>query len=64
VERQLAQGVVAVDEDVERAELHLVIMLAAVASQSLTPSMPRMTASPSSTNRFCLTLRAASVIQG
>src|SRR6516165_4637322 len=34
------------------------------ALKSEMPSTPRMTASPSSTNRFCRTLRAASVIHG
>src|SRR5262245_34912415 len=34
------------------------------ALKSETPSTPRMTASPSITNRLCRTLRAASVIHG
>jgi hypothetical protein len=65
VERQLAQIVVVLDQDVERAELDLMVVLAGVQGVEVDmPSTPRITASPSSTNRFWRTLWAALTIQG
>jgi hypothetical protein len=64
VERKLPEIVAAFHEDVEGAELNLVIVLPGVKRVEVgNPSTPRITASPSSTKRFWRIMRAASTIQ-
>jgi hypothetical protein len=65
MQRQLAEIVAALDEDVESTELDLVIVLAGMQRVEIGDAIaPSTTASPSSTKRFCRTLRAASTIHG
>jgi hypothetical protein len=54
VQRELAEIAIALDEDVQGAELDLLVCLPMWrALKSETPSTPRITTSPSRTKRFC-----------